>query len=346
MKKLFFLFLINLLFTNILQADDKVAEIMEKSGKVFYREKKNIPYLDAKKGTELYNGNWIKTGADGWVVLKLADGSKLTLANNTEIEISDFLIKKGNRQGILNMTQGKLRAVVVKASGERVDYKIKSPTSVAGIKGTDFMMMTQGQANVFFGNEGVVEVSGDMGHSKLLSLDTMVQNTRGFSPTDPVKIEPNTQLEKAKKDFLEITSAKPPVDWEISNNLPKIIARWNINYGHYLADSGKYDDALYVFQIALDLTDDPEIRSDARLERGAVFSRFLRNPESALAEYLLVLEEYPKTPQRETALYLTAMTLYELKFFEQSKERFLQYKREYPEGKHIGNVETMLQILK
>jgi hypothetical protein len=87
MKKVFYLFLINLLFTNILQADDKIGEITEKSGKVFYREKKNIPYFDAKKGTELFNGNWIKTGPDGWVVLKLADGSKLTLANNKEIEI-------------------------------------------------------------------------------------------------------------------------------------------------------------------------------------------------------------------------------------------------------------------
>lgn len=243
------------------------------------------------------------------------------------------------------MIQGKLRASIVKLAGERVDYKVKSPTAVAGVKGTEFMMMTQGRANVFFGNEGVVEISGDTIQRKPLSVDTIVQNTRGYTPTDPVKVEPDTPLYTAKKNLEEITGAVPPKEWEISGNLPNIIARWNINYGHYLADAGRYEETLYVFQIALDLTNLPEIRSDARLERGTVYSRFLKNPEAALAEYLLVLEEYPRLPQYENALYLTGMTLYELGLKDKTNERLLQYKREYPEGKYITNVDTILQIL-
>ena len=78
--------------------------------------------------------------------------------------------------------------------------------------------------------------------------------------------------------------------------------------------------------------------------RDSVYSRFLRNPEAALSEYLLILEEYPQVPQRETALYLTGMTLYELGFKQQARERLFQYKREYPQGKHITNVETLLKL--
>lgn len=345
-KKLFLAFFIMFIISNLSIASEYVATLSDKSGAVYMRDKNNIPYVDAKKGAKLNVGYWVKTGEDGWALLSLVDGSKITLANNTELEITEFLISKKNRQGLFSVTQGKLRASIVKMSQDRVNYKIKSPTSVAGIKGTEFMMMTKGEANVFFGNEGVAEIYGYEDRSKPLTLDTMVQNTRGLVPTDPVKVEPNTPLETAKKHFSEITSAKPPKDWEISNNLPNIIARWNINYGHYLADSGRYEEALYIFQIALDLTENAEIRSDARLERGAVYSRFLKNTESALAEYLLVIEEYPKVPQRETALYLTAMTLYELKFYDSAKERLLQYKKEYPEGRYMGNVDTILKLLK
>ncbi|MBI4824422.1 MAG: FecR domain-containing protein [Nitrospirae bacterium] len=344
MKRIILAFTIILIYT-IPAYSSEVGKITELSGIVSYREKNNIPYQTAKKGISLQSGYWVKTGSDGWAVLTLIDGSRLTLANSTEIELTELVIAKNKKDGVFTVAQGKLRASVTKIAGEKVDYKVKSPTAVAGIKGTEFMMMTQGEANVFFGNEGVAEVSGDATSQKALSADTMVQNTRGYTPSDPVDIKPDTPLYTAKKGFDNITSATPPKDWEESNNLPHIVARWNINYGHYLADSGKYNDALYIFQIALDLTDKVDIRADARLERGAVYSRFLRNSEAALSEYLLVLEEYPTAPQRETALYLTGMTLFEMGFKSEAKERLLQYKREFPTGKHINNVDTILGVI-
>lgn len=326
-------------------AETSIGKISEISGTVSYRERNNIPYDAAFKDEVIAKGSWIKTGPDGWAALMLRDGSKLTLANNTELEITDFLIGNQEKRGLFSITQGKLRASVVKLAGERVDYRVKSPTAVAGIKGTEFMMMTQGFANVFFGNEGVAEIAGDTSIAKPLDVDTMVQNTRGYEPADPVQIDPGTPLSTAKRNFAEITGAKPPADWELSGNLPHIIARWNVNYGRYLADTGQYNAALYIFQIALDLTDRPDIRSDARLERGAVYSRFLMNPEAALSEYLLVLEEYPQVPQRENALYLVGMTLYELGFKTQARERFIQYKSEYPSGKYVGSVDTILNMI-
>ena len=347
MKRILFfgVFLLSIFFFSAYSEAKTIGKISEMSGKVLFREKANIPYDDAKKGMELEKGCWIKTGPDGWAVLSLSDKSKLTLANNTELEITEFVVGKDKKDGVFSVTQGKLRASVTKLAGEQVNFKVKSPTAVAGIKGTEFMMMTQGLANVFFGNEGQVEITGADTASKPLTVDAMVQNTRGYVPTDPVKIEPDTPLYTAKKNFEEITEATPPKEWELSGNLPNIIARWNINYGRYLADSGRYEEALYVFQIALDLTNLPDIRSDARLERGAVYSRFLRNPEAALAEYLLVIETYPVVAQRETSLYLAGMTLYELDLKDQAREKLTQYKRDYPSGKHIRNVETILNLL-
>jgi len=347
MKKIFLIILLNVCFFMFTSAAFAAAgKIAKLSGEVSYRTKANIPYKKAKEGIEFEAGYWIKTGKDGWAKLSLSDGSTFTLANNTELEIDSYLVTQNKKDGVFRLSQGKLRATVTKLAGQQTNFKVKSPTAVAGIKGTEFLMMSQGYANVFFGNEGSAEVSGGPDIAKPLSTDTMVQNTRGITPTDPVNVEPNTPLSTAKKDFEGITAAAPPKEWEISGNLPHIIARWNINYGHYLADSGKYEEALYVFQIALDLTDKADLRGDARLERGAVYSRFLGNKEAALAEYLLILEEYPISPQRETALYLTAILLDEMGFTKRARKRLLQYKSEFPNGKHIGNVETYLQRLK
>ncbi|MCE5194315.1 MAG: FecR domain-containing protein [Nitrospiraceae bacterium] len=323
-----------------------VGKISKTNGEVLFRTKANIPYQKAKEGSGLEVGYWVKTGKDGWAKLLLADGSTFTLANNTELEIDKFLLSSTKKEGIFSLAQGKLRATVTKIAGQQTDYKVKSPTAVAGIKGTEFMMMSQGYANVLFGNEGTADISGAAGVDKPLTTDTMVQNTRGFTPIDPIKVEKNTPLYTAKKYFDSITASKPPKEWETSGNLPHIIARWNINYGHYLADVGKYEEALYIFQISIDLSDNSDIRSDARLERGAVYSRFLNNSEAALAEYLLVLEEYPDNPKRENALYLTGMLLYEMGFTKKAKERLQQYIKDFPSGKNAGNVETILKTIK
>ena len=324
----------------------QVGSITGMSGTATYRVKANIPYSPLNKGTAISEGNWIKTGPDGWVELTLNDKSKFTLSNNTEFEITSFLLTKNKREGTFNLAQGKLRASVVKFGGRQSGMTVKSGTAVAGIKGTEFLMLSQGQANVFFGNEGKVGVSGDVkGQQQPLTAGTMTQNTRGITPVDPLKVEAGTPVAEARDIFNAVTAAQPPAEWTDSGRIADIIARWNINYGHYLADSGKYDEALHVFQIALDLTRDEKVRADAHMERGAVYARFLSNPELALATYLLVLEEYPGLPQAETALFSAAQTLVEMGFSDQAKKRFEQYLKTYPQGRHYSTSETLLKNL-
>lgn len=345
MKRILVVLLLVLLVP-VFASAGQVGTITGLKGTAMSRAKNNIPYGALKKNDVISEGNWIKTKGDGWVELTLDDKSRFTLANNTEFEVSSFLVTKGKREGAFNLTQGKLRASVVKLAGRQSGMTVRSGTAVAGIKGTEFLMLSQGPANVFFGNEGKVEVSGDgKGGRQPLTVGTMTQNTRGLTPVEPLKVEPGTQISEAKEIFDRITAADPPAEWTDSGRIPEIIARWNINHASYLADSGRYNDALHVFQIALDLTGNPDIRADAHMARGAVYARYLGNAELALAEYLLVIEGYPKLPQAESALFNTAQTLSEMGFIDQARVRFGQYLKEYPNGKHRGNVETMLQNL-
>jgi len=347
MKKLLFvLMVLSVFLPAFVFAAPVVGTVTGLTGEAYMRVKAGVPYNPLAKGTAVATGTWIKTGAKGWVELTLNDKSKFTLANNTEFEVTSFLLTRNRREGTFNLTQGKLRASVVKFGGRQSGMTVRSGTAVAGIKGTEFMMLSQGQANVFFGNEGTVSVSGDgKSAQQPLTASTYVQNTRSLPPAEPVKVDQGSPLAEAKGIFDGITAATPPQEWTDSGKIVDICARWNINHGHYLADSGKYQDALNVFQIALDLTRVEAVRADAHMERGAVYARFLSNPELALAEYLLVLEEYPALPQAEFALFNAAQVLSEMGFVEQSRQRFEQYLKQYPQGKQRSNAETLLQNL-
>lgn len=346
MRRILLLILTLTLLPDLLFAAN-AGNVSKMSGEVFFRHGDNQKYSGMKQGQSIEEGNWIKTGKNGWLELSLSDGSKFTVANNTELEVTSFMVTKDRKEGSFTLTQGKLRASVVKLAGQQTDIKVKSRTAVAGIRGTEFLMLAEGPANVFFGNEGIVTVSGSDGvAAPRLEPGAMTQNTRGYTPLEPVMVEQGTPLADAKKAFEGATSAVPPAEWLTADNLSSIIARWNINYGRYLADSGKHEAALQVFQIALDLTKDPDIRSDSRLERGSVYSRFLSNPEAALSEYLLVLEEYSTLKQSETALYIAGQTLVDLGFKKEAVARFKEYLKKYPDGKQKGNVETMLNLLK
>lgn len=322
-----------------------VATITKFSGEVYFRANDNTSYQPVKTAMEISAGSWVKTGKNGWLHLDLVDKSKFTLANNSELELTNFMIDKKKKEGLFTLSQGKLKASVAQTPGLTSSIKFKNKGVVAGVKGTEFLMLSEGPANVFFGNEGRVGISGNDDKEQTLLPNYMTQTTRGYTPIDPVAVEPKTPIADAKAAFDSVTSSVPPDDWVASDNLTTIIARWNVSYGHYLADSGKYEQALQVFQIALDLGKTAEIRCDARLERGAVYSRFLGNSEAALAENLLVLEEYPQASQAELALFNTGQILFELSYKEQAKVRFIEYLKRYPNGKHRNNVETLLGIL-
>lgn len=323
-----------------------VATALKVSGLVEARQSANLPYKLLQAGSVLEEGGAVRTGRDGWTMLLLTDGSSLVLANSTELELTSLKFAKRRKDGLLSLFGGKLRATIVNLAGEHADIRIKSRTAVAGVKGTEFLMLTKGPANVFFGNDGRIAVSGDSKETSYLAPRTMTQTTRGYIPLDPVKVEPGTSLDEIYITFNAATAFNPPDDWLASDNLPNIIARWNINYSHYLVDRGDYRQALHVLLVALDLADMDEIRADALLERGTVQGRFMRDPAAALVEYQQLLTELADLPQAESALFYAAQAEYDLGFRDLAEEKLREYLSKYPAGRHRESALTLMRQIK
>lgn len=296
----------------------------------------------ASRNSLLLAGDRLRTGHDSWVALALPDGSRIMLTSDCDFLVRDF--DAAQRSGIFSLFKGKLRASIPSQAERPADYRFHTLTAIAGLRGTDFALIHSGQANVFFGNTGRVEVRGLEPGSRLLAADTVVQTTRGKMPVEPIAIEPDSPLARARQVLNEITE-QPPASWSEEDQLAHIVARWNINYSRYLADAGRLEDALHILQVAMDLSDDANIQADGRLQQGAVHARDAAGGEQALAAYAPLLELPQAMPQRETALYMTGMVLYQLGRGSQAAVRLQQYLRDYPQGRHAVSAGTLLQVL-
>jgi hypothetical protein len=84
----------------------------------------------------------IVTGDRSSASMIFDDESTITLAPNSRFEVKDFHIKDNTRKGSFFLSFGKLTADVKKFIGGDSSFEVRSPTAVAGVRGTGFEMGT------------------------------------------------------------------------------------------------------------------------------------------------------------------------------------------------------------
>jgi len=192
------------LCSSFLSAQEKAVGkvvIMEGSAKII-RQGKTIP---ATLLSRIYPDDTITTKGGSRMKVLFVDGSVLTIGNRTKISIKKFLYeKKGKkREASFNLTLGKVRAVLGKASKDSL-YEIKTPTAVAGARGTDFIVwvVSRGVTTVLV-LEGEIDV-GDIGGigSQILGKNFALKIFKGKAPGSAYRLSP----EEMKKFLAGIKS--------------------------------------------------------------------------------------------------------------------------------------------
>lgn len=153
MKKLC-LFILILSLATLLLATDTVAILSASKGRVsLERNKQDLKY---KKGELLKNEDILRTKAESFAAYKFIDASSLIkLFSNSVVTISatqlgDKLSKK------VSVERGSVLASVKSGTGA---FAVHTPTTVASVKGTEFMTRVDENGNsLFIVTEGEVEV--------------------------------------------------------------------------------------------------------------------------------------------------------------------------------------------
>lgn len=92
------------------------------------------------KGASVYEADVITTGNRSFAIVKMSDGTKMTVRPNSSLGIEKYIARKGRSDSaVLNLFKGGIRAITGFISKSRDDaYKIKTPVATIGIRGTEF----------------------------------------------------------------------------------------------------------------------------------------------------------------------------------------------------------------
>ncbi len=307
----------------------------------FFRE--NV-WERANDNDKLYKKDVIKTGKTDRASLTFLDGSRFFLGNSTIFSIDEYILSSNLTRTKISLLCGKLRCFVSQLKRKTV-FLLSTKTATVGVKGTDFIVYKKGFANVIFGERGEVVVSSG-GKSIFLRESFMTENTKDVSPIKPVSIKEDKTLLYVRSMLLNTTTCGVPISWVESGKLNQILARWNINYGHYLVDKKRFKEAIDVFRIAFDLSKDNDIRAESLMQRANVFLRFLNDRENAKFLLEKIVKEYPKTPQSEVALYSLGMIFYEEGKAKKALFYLRGYKKLYPSGRYNFSVDLLIKRIK
>lgn len=157
--------------------------VVEVSGKVWSKIVSEQTWSKCYVG-QVLDENWVvKTEQKSKAVLLLYDGTKVVLAEKTEI----FLSKLTDTQKVIEQKSGKTRFKVSKLQ-QGAMFETITPTSVMSVRGTEF--------SVFVKEDLTTEVKVFEG---IVNVRTIAGETVDLHPMEKIEILPNLPLREIKK---------------------------------------------------------------------------------------------------------------------------------------------------
>lgn len=91
---------------------------------------------------DIYLGDTIRTKTNSKVKITFKDDSAVSLGADASLQLKqfDYVPEKDERVSTFALTQGKARAIVSRIFGSNSKFEIETPTAVAGVRGTYFLV--------------------------------------------------------------------------------------------------------------------------------------------------------------------------------------------------------------
>lgn len=163
----------------------------------------------AKVGSTISAGDTVISGADSRAKIAMQDRNIITILPNTKLIIEEYKSNDKDKNVKLSLLQGKVRNdVKEKYDNDKNKFQIRTPTAVAGVRGTKFItsyaVETKTTEVITLKGE-VVVTKYDVNKSTSLGTVTVGQGEKATlgddsnPPSEPVNI-PKTELREADKE--------------------------------------------------------------------------------------------------------------------------------------------------
>lgn len=184
-----------------------IAALKEVTGIVKLQSSETKKIIPGTAGGILYNGDRIMTGDKAGAALLFVDGSMLKIQENSEVTIEAQ--RKGEQQ-LDTKVDLPLGQVWAKVTKRNTKFDIETPSSVASVKGTEFLVTVEedGGSEVAV-LEGIVDFVNEFG-KVTVKKNQKSQCEKNTPPEAPKKL--------TKKDKEELEEAKP--NWQLHIKKP------------------------------------------------------------------------------------------------------------------------------
>ncbi len=130
---------VSILYPSISKAQQMYGLFMIVKGDVTYKNP-NSPSEKAKVGAKVFEGAMITTEKDSRAKIVMADRNVFNLSPESKLTIQKYENSDGKKNVSMSLQEGKVRVnVEQKYDGAKEKFLLKTPTVVAGVRGTQFL---------------------------------------------------------------------------------------------------------------------------------------------------------------------------------------------------------------
>ncbi len=129
---------------------------------------------------DVFWNDQLQTNAAGRMRVNLRDGSILSLGSNSQMHVVQH--DAAAQQTTLEMLFGRLRSQVVKLTQPNSKFEVRTPTAVAGVIGTDFVLVVTADKTTVIVYSGIVSV-------------TPLASAAAGNASQTVRVNPGQQVE-------------------------------------------------------------------------------------------------------------------------------------------------------
>ncbi len=167
--------------------------------------------IKARIGGKVFPKDVILTGKDARAKIVMIDKNEINVSPQSQIEIQNYEFNPepgGKKEVLLNVIYGKVRSKVEqKYDGKTSKFLIKTPSAVAGVRGTDFLMSfnqsnRQSQVVTFEGRVefGVPGPGGAIANPVMVEPGKAASVNAGSSAPTPPREMPKEELNRMEQD--------------------------------------------------------------------------------------------------------------------------------------------------
>ena len=123
------------------QEDQRIGTVLAVDGTATVRSAQATPPEPLQFRAAIFPNDTVRTAANSKAKILLRDDSIMTLAENSELQFTEFLLTPQQRRTIVSLTLGKLRVVTTKIFGAGSVTEVRTANTVAGVRGTTFVVI-------------------------------------------------------------------------------------------------------------------------------------------------------------------------------------------------------------